>query len=118
MAVKIIRLTESDLTTLVKRVINEQSSTPFKIGDLLSIGNDSAFSGPLSAFIGKITKITPNAKQGGFDIIANGEGTGYASGVKGCVQVNSKLKKIEGSGSSWSVTDKIFGSTDISKYNC
>ena len=118
MAKKIIRLTEADLTRLVKRVINEQSSTPFKIGDDLIIRNDYASSGPLSGYIGNITKITPNAKQGGFDIIANGEGTGYASGVKGCVKVNSKLKKIKGSGSSWSVTDQIFGPTDISKYNC
>ena len=34
---RIIRLTERDLTRLVKRVINEESNRYFKIGDMIKL---------------------------------------------------------------------------------
>ena len=39
---KIVRLTEADLTRLVKRVIKEQSSRPFTIGSVKKTNDDKA----------------------------------------------------------------------------
>lgn len=79
---KIVRLTESDLVRLVKKVVNEQRATgaidsPYQVGDIIS-GEKNKLTGEefsgwkvVSVQLGKIQVVTDKGKKLDLEVVPN-----------------------------------------------